>query len=128
MTYRVEHEAVDTEPADGKNNHRRRTIECVARGDDLATALQSVAFARLAVTNLFLEARNAFRLDSRNSCLGAHFDKFYGRRAQCAPITALTFFQIANIDPMETRQSILDEPSKGSKATMYCDGSAENAY
>lgn len=31
----------------------------------------------------------------------------------------LTFFQIPNMVPMDTKQSMLDDPSKGSKVTMY---------
>lgn len=31
----------------------------------------------------------------------------------------LTFFHMAKMDPIDTRQSMLEEPSNGSKATTY---------
>ena len=31
----------------------------------------------------------------------------------------MTFFHIPNIEPIDTRQSILDEPSNGSNETTY---------
>ncbi len=35
-----------------------------------------------------------------------------------------TFFQIPKMEPMETRQSMLEEPSRGSKDTTYLPRSA----
>ena len=133
--WRVKHEAVDS-VARGENDHGGASVQGVTGGHDLTTWKRSF----LTIGSWIFWREKETHIEDKGTFFGGqelhffylteghlqepkdHHGAFWQDIVAWSPINDYflrTYLKMAKMDPMETRQSMLELPSRGSNVTIY---------